>query len=454
MTEGSGNTDLGLSRYVTPEMGRIWSDDSKFRVWAKVETSAAAAQGAPENVIKTLTDAKVPTAAEVSEVESITNHDVTAFLKAWTRDMTSEASDWVHKGMTSSDLVDSANGIRLHGSNKRIIDELDVLIRAMAAHALKHRRTLRVGRTHGQHAEVTTWGHRVADITLALVRARVRMDLADRQTRVVMLSGPVGDYKRVTWTQEHRFAHLLGMMPSTSSTQVIMRDGYADLMSSCGILASVLEAFALEVRLGQRTEVGELAEGFGEGQQGSSSMPHKRNPILSENLTGLAKLVRAQIVPVMEGVALHHERDISHSSVERVALPTALCLTQFMLVRTTELLANLVVNTDRMLENIDHTKGAIMSAAAREWLIEQGLGSSTAWMLVDRAATAQRQGGSGLVEQVRKLSNQYVSQGLDGNQAPEYFRPDWVAFEKAMAASATPGDDSQLFDLIKRLAGQ
>lgn len=380
-----------IERYTTPEMGRIWSEDAKLKAWASVEIEAARAQGAPDHVIRELNDnSEWPTVAECEAEEQTTRHDVVAFVQVWRRKLTAgggnEAATWVHRNMTSSDLVDTAIGMRLVNSWWEIDGVLNEVIATLARHAIQHRDTVRVARTHGQHAELSTWGYRVAGFARSLERARSRFLEARYQFGRGKLSGPVGDYKRITPEQEREALSTMSLTPPPVATQVVPRDGIADFVWCCAQVATALEEQALEIRLCQRSEVGELAEGFGAGQRGSSAMPHKRNPITAERLCGLARLIRAQVVPVLEGVAMHHERDLAHSSVERVALVQAATLTHFALVEARSLWANLVVHPERMKHHARHAADVTLSAQIREHLVANGVDSDTAWLLVHEGA--------------------------------------------------------------------
>lgn len=364
-------------------MHRIWSDEGKIVVWANVEAAAAWAQGAPESVVAELEDSsRYPSWTEVLREEETTRHDVVAFLQAWRRNLSDEAGRWVHRNMTSSDLVDTAIGLRFEQSFWALDSQLGTLVTTLAKHALKHKDTVRVARTHGQHAELSTWGYRVAGFATNLQRARLRLLGARDGASVGKLSGPVGDYKRVTVDQESAFLQRLDLTRMPVTTQVVPRAGYADFVWACAQIATALEEMALEVRLCQRSEVGEVAEGFTPGQRGSSAMPHKRNPIASERLCGLATLIRAQVMPVLEGVALHHERDISHSSVERVALPLVCHLTHFALIDATALWRDLVVNVGRMMETARSAAQVTLSASIKDRLIASGVSADQAWRMV------------------------------------------------------------------------
>src|SRR5207302_6550450 len=296
------------------------------------------------------------------------------------------AAAYVHYGMTSSDLLDTALALQLAEATDLLVAEATRLVAALREHGLAHRGTLRVGRTHGIHAEPDIWGHRVADFAFAMARCRDRLLRARDAVAVGKLSGPVGTYSNIDPAIEAEVMPALGLRPACVATQVVFRDGISEWASVLAITASVCEAVALEVRHGQRTEVRELAEPFGKGQKGSSAMPHKRNPILCERICGLARVVRAQVVPVMEGIPLWHERDISHSSVERISLPDAAIGTDYLLHLTLRLVNGLVVNTDRMRANLDATGGLIYSSAVLLELVESGMSREDAYSLTQVAA--------------------------------------------------------------------
>ncbi len=312
-----------IERYTLPEMGRVWSDQHKYELWCRVETlvleAHAAAGRVPADVVEPVRNAPPPTPERVAEIEETTQHDVIAFLTAWADNTTPRsAAAYVHHGMTSSDLLDTALAVQLTDATDVLLAKADRLVAALRDHGLAHRDTIKVGRTHGVHAEPDVWGHRVADLAFAAARSRDRLREARARVGVVAISGAVGTYSLIDPSVEVFVADALGLRPAEASTQVVLRDSISEWVSALAIIATVCEAIALEVRHGQRTEVRELSEAFGSGQKGSSAMPHKKNPIRSERIAGLARVVRAAIVPIMEGIPLWHERDISHSSTERV----------------------------------------------------------------------------------------------------------------------------------------
>lgn len=380
-----------IERYTLPEMGRVFSDAHKYELWCQVETLVLEAQAeagtVPAEAVQPVRDAPPPAAERVAEIEATTQHDVIAFLTAWADNTEPrDAAAWVHFGMTSSDLLDTALAAQLVEATDILLAKADTLVAALRDHALEHRNTLRVGRTHGIHAEPDVWGHRVADFAFGMARSRDRLRRAREAVGVMAISGPVGTYSNIDPTVEDHVARRLGLRPADVSTQVVLRDGISEWVSALAIMASACEAVALEVRHSQRTEVRELSEPFGKGQKGSSAMPHKKNPIMSERICGMARNVRAQVVPVLEGIPLWHERDISHSSTERIALPDAAIATDYLLNLTTRLVNGLVVDTERMRANLDATHGLIYSSTVVSELLETGASREDVYALVQAAA--------------------------------------------------------------------
>ena len=395
-----------IERYTLPEMGRVWSEAHKYELWCRVETlvleAHAAAGRVPADVVEPVRNAPPPTPERVAEIEETTQHDVIAFLTAWADNTEPRsAAAYVHHGMTSSDLLDTALAVQLTDATDVLLAKADRLVAALRDHGLAHRHTLKVGRTHGVHAEPDVWGHRVADLAFAAARSRDRLRRAREAVGVVAVSGAVGTYSLVDPAVEVTVAEALGLRAADASTQVVLRDGISEWVSALAIIATVCEAVALEVRHGQRTEVRELAEAFGSGQKGSSAMPHKKNPIRSERIAGLARVVRAAIVPVMEGIPLWHERDISHSSTERVFLPDAAVTTDYLLDLTAGLVEGLVVDTARMRANLDSTGGLIYTSAVLLELVEAGMGREQSYALVQSAAMATWQTGTPFRETLR-----------------------------------------------------
>jgi adenylosuccinate lyase len=425
---GTGDNRTVIDRYTLPEMGRVWSEAHKYELWCQIEAFVLEAQAeaglVPADAVAPVRAAKPPTPEAVAAIEAVTNHDVIAFLSAWA-DNTSprEAAAYVHFGMTSSDLVDTALAMQLAQATDLLIGRTVTLTAALREHALAHRDTLRVGRTHGVHAEPDVWGHRVADFAFGMARCTRRLRVARTAVAVGKLSGPVGTYSSIDPSIEATVMAKLGLRPAEVSTQVVLRDGIAEWVSAVAIAATVCEAVALEVRHGQRTEVRELAEAFTSGQKGSSSMPHKRNPVRSERISGLARVVRAQFVPVAEGIPLWHERDISHSSTERVALPDAAITTDYVLAQTTDLINGLVVDATRMRANLDVTGGLIYSSAVLLELVEAGMSREDAYALVQSAATETWRTGTPFRATLRAVAAQR-GRPLDEERLDQVCRPE------------------------------
>ncbi len=417
-----------IERYTLPEMGRVWSEQHKYELWCRVETlvleAHAAAGRVPADVVEPVRNAPAPTPERVAEIEATTQHDVIAFLTAWADNTEPRsAAAYVHHGMTSSDLLDTALAVQLTDATDVLLAKADRLVVALRDHGLAHRGTLKVGRTHGVHAEPDVWGHRVADLAFAAARSRDRLRAARAAVGVVAISGAVGTYSLIDPSVEVTVAQALDLRAADASTQVVLRDGVSEWVSALAIIATVCEAIALEVRHGQRTEVRELSEAFGSRQKGSSAMPHKKNPIRSERIAGLARVVRAAIVPVMEGIPLWHERDISHSSTERVFLPDASITTDYLLDLTAGLVENLVVDADRMRANLDSTGGLIYTSSVLLELVEAGMGREQSYALVQTAAMQTWQTGTPFRETLRAKA-EADGVALDEARLDEICRPE------------------------------
>ncbi len=396
-----------ISRYTLPDMGRVWSEAHKYELWCQVETlvleAHAAAGAVPQDCVEPVRRALPPTPEAVDEIEQVTQHDVIAFLTAWADNTDPrEAAAYVHFGMTSSDLLDTALAVQLTEASDILLAKLDALVAALRDLGLRHRGTVKVGRTHGVHAEPDVFGHTVANLAFAMARSRDRVRRAREAVAVAKISGAVGTYSNIDPAIEQHVARELGLTPADAATQVVIRDGVSEWVSALAIVATVCDAIALEVRHGQRTEVRELEEPFGKGQKGSSAMPHKRNPILCERICGLARIVRAQVVPVLEGIPLWHERDISHSSVERVALPDAAIGTDYLLHLTTRLVTGMTVDVERMRANLDSTHGLIYTSAVLLELVEAGLSREDAYAVTQSAAMETWSSGVPFRETLRK----------------------------------------------------
>ena len=415
-----------IGRYTLPEMGRVWSEAHKYELWCRVETLVLEAQAAagvvPADCVEPVRAAPPPTPAAVDEIERVTQHDVIAFLSAWADNtVPRSAAAYVHFGMTSSDLLDTALALQLAEATDLLLAKLDDLVAQLRDLGLAHRDTVKVGRTHGVHAEPDTFGHTVANFAFAMARSRDRLRRARTAVAIAKISGAVGTYSNIAPAVEEHLASALALTPAPAATQVVSRDGIAEWVSALSIVATVCEAIALEVRHGQRTEVRELQEPFAKGQKGSSAMPHKKNPIMCERICGLARVVRAQIVPVMEGIPLWHERDISHSSVERVALPDAAIGTDYLLHLTSRLVTGLVVDGERMRANLDATGGLIYTSAVLLELVDSGLSREAAYAVVQAAAMETWQSGTPLRETLRKHPE---AQGISDAKLAEVMHPD------------------------------
>ncbi len=417
-----------IERYTLPEMGRVWSEAHKYELWCRVELlvleAHARAGTVPADSVPPVRSAPPPTPQAVAAVEAVTDHDVIAFLTAWADNTTPRsAAAWVHYGMTSSDLLDTALAVQLAEASDLLIAKATRLVAVLRDHALAHRDTLRAGRTHGVHAEPDTWGHRVADFAFGLARCRDRIVRARDAVAVGKLSGPVGSYSNIDPAIEAEVMPALGLRAADVASQVVMRDGIAEWVSALAVTATVCEAVALEVRHGQRTEVRELAEPFRSGQKGSSAMPHKKNPIRSERICGLARVVRGYVTPVSEGIPLWHERDISHSSVERIALPDAAIATDYLLHLTTGLVEGLTVDAARMRANLDSTGGLIYSSAVLLELVSSGLAREDAYALVQAAAMETWTSGTPFRDTLRKQAATR-GQRIDDEALEPIFRPE------------------------------
>src|SRR6516165_3899199 len=396
-----------IERYTLPDMGRVWSEAHKYELWCRVELLVLEAQAragtVPAGSVEPVRSAAIPTPEAVAAVEAVTDHDVIAFLTAWADNTTPRsAAAWVHYGMTSSDLLDTALAVQLTEATDLLVAQATRLVAILRDHALAHRDTVRIGRTHGVHAEPDTWGHRMADFAFAMARSRDRLVRARAAVAVGTLSGPVGSYSNIDPAIEAEVLPALGLRPADVATQVVMRDGIAEWIGALALAATVCEAIALEVRLGQRTEVRELAEPFGRGQKGSSAMPHKRNPVRAERIAGLARMVRGYVTPVTEGIPLWHERDISHSSVERIALPDAAIVTDYLLHLTTGLVEGLTVDAGRMRSNLDITGGLMYSSAVLLALVSAGMSREDGYALVQAAAMETWDSGTPFRDTLRK----------------------------------------------------
>lgn len=378
-----------IPRYTLPEMGRLWSEQNKFQKWLDVELAVCevhAEMGTiPPAALEQIKTRARFTIERINEIERTTNHDVIAFTTALAEEI-GEASRFVHYGLTSSDVVDTANALLLRDACNLLLEKVENLMEVLKRRAFEFRRTPQIGRTHGVHAEPTSFGLTFALWYDEMRRNQRRLERAREAVAVGKISGAVGAFAHLDPIVEERVCARLGLMPAPVSTQIIQRDIYAEYLSVLAIIASSLDKFALQVRHWQRTEVREAEERFRSGQKGSSAMPHKRNPILSERICGLARVVRGNCLAGLESIALWHERDISHSSAERVILPDSSIAVDYMLAKATSLFADLVVYPERMRANLEATNGLVFSGQLLLALTNSGVGRETAYEWVQRNA--------------------------------------------------------------------
>ncbi len=380
-----------ISRYSRAEMAAIWSEQNKFALWLEVETLAMEAMvelgDVPASALESVRKKGAFEVDRILEIEKEVKHDVIAFLTN-VAEHVGEDARFLHLGMTSSDLLDTVFAVQLTRASDLIISGVEKLMLAVKEQAYAHKHTLCIGRSHGIHAEPTTFGLKVAEWYSMLGRSKERLLAARTDIAIGAISGPVGTYAHLSPRVEELVCEKLGLKPAAVSTQIISRDSHAALFASFAGLAAVIERIAVEVRHLQRTEVREAEEFFSKGQKGSSAMPHKRNPILSENVTGLSRLVRSYAQASLENVPTWHERDISHSSVERVAAPDATIALDFMLARTHSIVSGLVVYPDNMKKNLELTKGLVYSGTLLVELAKRGISREKAYSLVQRNALA------------------------------------------------------------------
>ncbi len=381
-----------LSRYSRPEMAEIWTEKAQFQAWLDVELAACAAWSElgvipPEDVDLLYKNASFDI-ERINEIEKATRHDVVAFTRAVSETLGDEKK-WVHYGLTSSDVVDTAWSVRLVKANRLIRESIERFRGVLATRATEHKHTLMMGRTHGVHAEPTTFGLKLALYFAEMTRNLERFDAAAEGVRVGKISGAVGTFAHLPTDVERITCERLGLVPAKISTQVLQRDRHAHYMSVLALIGATLEKIAVEIRGLQKSEVREVEEAFGKGQKGSSAMPHKRNPVSSENITGCSRLLRGYMVSAYENVALWHERDISHSAVERVILPDATTILHYALNRLANVVENLVVFKDNMRENMERTFGLYNSQRILLKLIDKGMSREAAYDMVQpRAMTA------------------------------------------------------------------
>ncbi|MQA64303.1 MAG: adenylosuccinate lyase [Alphaproteobacteria bacterium] len=413
-----------IPRYARPKMTAIWEPENKFRIWLEIEAHACDAQAElgviPREAARAVWERGAFDIARIDEIERETRHDVIAFLTNLAEHVGPEAR-FVHQGMTSSDVLDTCLAVQLTQASDILLADLDELLAVLRRRAMEHRMTPCIGRSHGIHAEPTTFGLKLAGFYAEFARNRERMATAQKEIATCAISGAVGTFANIDPRVEAHVAKKMGLAVEPVSTQVIPRDRHATFFTALAVIASSIERLATEVRHLQRTEVREAEEYFAPGQKGSSAMPHKRNPVLSENLCGLARIVRAAAAPALENVALWHERDISHSSVERMIAPDATVTLDFALARLTSMMDRLVVYPDAMKKNLDGLGGLVHSQRVLLALTQKGMSREDAYAAVQRSAMkAWEEGGD--------------------------FQANLKA-DKEVTARMTPAEVTELFDL-------
>ncbi len=418
-----------IPRYARPEMTAIWSPETRFHIWFEIEAHAADAMARagliPKEAARLIREKGATAEFDVARIDAIereVKHDVIAFLTHLAEIVGPEAR-FVHQGMTSSDVLDTCFSVQLRRASDILIADVDRLLAALKRRAFEFKHAVTIGRSHGIHAEPTTFGLKLAGFYAEFARARTRLLAAREEISVCAISGSVGTFANVDPRVEEHVAHALGLMVEPISTQVIPRDRHAAFFAALGVVASSIERLATEIRHLQRTEVLEAEEYFSEGQKGSSSMPHKRNPVLSENLIGLARMVRGYVAPALEDVALWHERDISHSSVERFIGPDATITLDFALARAADVVEKLVVYPERMKENLALTQGLVHSQRVMLALTQAGMGREEAYRLVQEHAMQAWAGKGALLELLK--ADKDVSRVLDAKTLESLFDLDY-----------------------------
>ncbi|MHA3978496.1 adenylosuccinate lyase [Halovulum sp. GXIMD14794] len=414
-----------IPRYSRPDMVAIWSPETKFRIWYEIEAHACDAQAdlgvIPKESAQAVWKAKDVEfdVDRIDEIERETKHDVIAFLTHLAEIIGNEEARFVHQGMTSSDVLDTTFNVQLVRAADILLGDMDGLLDALKRRALEHKDTIRIGRSHGIHAEPTTMGLTFARFYAEMKRNRERLEVARKEIATGAISGAVGTFANIDPAVEAHVCEKLGLEPEPISTQVIPRDRHAAFFAALGVVASSIENVATEIRHMQRTEVLEAEEFFSKGQKGSSAMPHKRNPVLTENLTGLARLVRMAVVPAMENVALWHERDISHSSVERNIGPDATVTLDFALARLTQVIDKLVIYPDNMIANMNKFRGLVHSQRVLLALTQKGVSREDAYRLVQRNAMKVWEQGADFMAELKGDAD--VTKALSAAEIEEKF---------------------------------
>lgn len=395
-----------IERYSRKEMASIWELEKKFSYYLDVELAVIRAQVELGNFEKKVYDEIKKTAKfdvkRIDEIEAVVRHDVIAFLENVNENVGREYSPYIHKGLTSSDVIDTAFALQIKDASKIINDDLDRLINSVKTLAFEHKNTVCLGRSHGMGAEVVTFGFKLLNLLDMLQRAQKRFNQALDDVLVGQISGPCGTYSNINPCVEKKTCEILGLAPAKISTQVIARDRHAGYIQAIALIGAVIENFSIEIRHLQRFEVAEVEEGFKKGQKGSSAMPHKKNPIASENLSGLARILRSNTIAAMENIALWHERDISHSSVERVIFPDSTILIDYMLNRFNNVIENLVIKKETMFNNANKYGGIIYSQACLLKLLEHNMTREEAYKIVQTEALDAFNNGGNFKENISK----------------------------------------------------
>jgi adenylosuccinate lyase len=411
-----------IPRYSRPPMAAIWEPENRYRIWLDIECHACDALAElgviPKAAAEAVRERGAFDVARIDEIERETHHDVIAFLTNLAEYVGEEAR-FVHQGMTSSDVLDTCLGVQLTQAADILIEDVDGLLAALRKRAIEHKDTLCVGRSHGIHAEPTTFGLKLAGFYAEFQRARQRLVQARHEIATCAISGAVGTFANIDPRIEAHVARQMGLEIEPVSSQIVPRDRHAMFFATLGVVAASVERLATEIRHLQRTEVREAEEYFAPGQKGSSAMPHKRNPVLTENLTGLARVVRSAVVPALENVALWHERDISHSSVERVIGPDATIALDFALARLAGVVDKLVVHPDAMRANLDQLGGLVFSQRVLLALTQAGMSREAAYEAVQRNAMAVWDGSGAFLENLQ--GDAAVTEHLDGEALAELF---------------------------------
>lgn len=411
-----------IPRYSRPEMAKIWDPETKFQIWFEIEAHALDAMAdlgmVPASAAKAVWEKGKFDIDRIDEIEREVKHDVIAFLTSVSENVGPEAR-FLHQGMTSSDVGDTCFAVQLTRAADILLADLDGLLDALKTRAMEHKNTICIGRSHGIHAEPTTFGLKLATYYAEFSRAKKRLIAAREEISTCAISGAIGTFANIDPAVEAHVAKKLGLTPEPISTQVIPRDRHAMFFATLGVIASSMERLAVEIRHLQRTEVLEAEEFFSKGQKGSSAMPHKRNPILSENLTGQARMVRAFTIPAMENVALWHERDISHSSVERNIGPDATVTLDFSLARITGVIKNLLVYPENMRKNLDKLGGVVNSQRVLLALTQAGVSREDAYSIVQKSAMRVWQEGGNLLDYLKQ--DKQVTDALPGDALDAHF---------------------------------